>query len=351
MNEIYWGNSVQAYLWAFLLFLFLWLLLFVFKKFILDHLRKQAERTRTHLDDSLIAQISRIGFLEYFAISLYFASRLLSIQTSLDQWLIYLLIAVLTIRAILLLQSLTTFLIGRAMHAAGEDAAEISTIRNFSWLLNGLIWLIALMFVLSNLGVNITSVVAGLGIGGIAIALATQGILGDLFSSLMILLDRPFRVGDTITTGDVTGTVENIGIKTSRLRSVTGEEVVISNSDLTSSRIRNMKRMQERRVIQRIGVTYQTTSEQCKAIPEIVREIVSGVDMAQLDRVHFATFGDHALIFEIVYQVLSPEIMDHMETQQKINLAIMERFEKEGIHFAYPTQSLYIEERKIEERK
>jgi len=162
----------------------------------------------------------------------------------------------------------------------------------------------------------------------------------------MILLDRPFRVGDTITTGDVTGTVEYIGIKTSRLRSVTGEEVIISNSDLTSSRIRNMKRMTERRVIVRIGVTYQTTPEQCKQIPEIVREIISSLDNTRFERAHFATFGEYALIFEIVYLVLSPEVFDQMETQQKVNLAIMKRFTKEGISFAYPTQTVYVEQEK-----
>jgi len=162
----------------------------------------------------------------------------------------------------------------------------------------------------------------------------------------MILLDRPFRVGDTITTGDVTGTVEYIGIKTSRLRSISGEEVIISNSDLASSRIRNMKRMVERRVTLRIGVTYQTTPEQCRRIPEIVRQIISSVDQTGFDRAHFATFGEYALIFEIVYRVLSPEVFDQMETQQKVNLAIMERFAKEGISFAYPTQTVYVEERK-----
>jgi small-conductance mechanosensitive channel len=196
---------------------------------------------------------------------------------------------------------------------------------------------------LDNLGVNVTALVTGLGVGGIAVALAVQNVLGDLFASLSIVLDKPFVLGDFVVVDDLLGSVEHIGLKTTRLRSLWGEQVVFSNSDLLKSRLRNFGRMAERRVSLDIGVTYQTPRAVLQAIPAIIREAIEEQVATRFDRSHFKGFGDSALTFESVYYVLSPDYNRYMDIQQAINLRIYERFESQGIGFAYPTQTVFLE--------
>ncbi len=178
--------------------------------------------------------------------------------------------------------------------------------------------------------------------GGIAIALATQSILSDLFASLSILLDRPFEVGHFIIVGDHLGSVEKIGLKTTRIRSLSGELIIFGNNDLLQSRIRNFTHFQERRVVFKFGVLYGTPAEKLKKIPGMVREIIEKTDNTRFDRAHFMAFGDYSLLFEIVYYVLSPDYTEYMNIQEKINFAILERFEEEGIQFAFPTRTVHI---------
>ncbi len=201
-----------------------------------------------------------------------------------------------------------------------------------------------LLLVLDNLGVNITALVAGLGVGGIAVALAMQTILGDLFASLSIVLDKPFVVGDFLIIGDLLGSVEYVGLKTTRLRSLSGEQLVFSNSDLLGSRIRNYGRMYERRVQFNIGVTYQTPRDRLVKIPQIIREAVEQQSDTRFDRSHFKEYGDFSLVFESVYYVMGPDYNKYMDIQQAINLHIHERFEQQGIEFAYPTQTLFVQQ-------
>ena len=196
--------------------------------------------------------------------------------------------------------------------------------------------------ILDNLGFNITALVASLGIGGIAVALAVQNILGDIFASLSIALDKPFVIGDFIIVEDVLGTVEYIGLKTTRLRSLSGEQIVFSNVDLLKSRIRNYKRMFERRVVFTIGVVYQTAHATLERIPALVRSIVEQQPKTRFDRAHFKEYGDSALVFEVVYFVLDSDYNIYMDIQQAINLAIFRRFQVKGIEFAYPTRTLHV---------
>ena len=196
---------------------------------------------------------------------------------------------------------------------------------------------------LQNLGIDVTALVAGLGISGVAVALALQRILNDLFSSLSIVLDKPFVIGDFIIFGEFMGSIEHIGIKTTRIRSLTGEQIICSNGDLLNTHIRNYKRMQERRVTFKLGVVYQTPANKLQQIPIMVREIIEAQELTRFDRAHFASYGDFALLFEIVYYVLSPDYNIYMDTQQTINLEIFERFQALDIEFAYPTQSLYLQ--------
>jgi small-conductance mechanosensitive channel len=202
------------------------------------------------------------------------------------------------------------------------------------------VWSIAFLLILNNLGFDVTALVAGLGIGGIAIALAAQNILGDLFASLAIVLDQPFVVGDFVIVGSQMGTVERIGIKTTRIRSLSGEQLVCSNADLLSSRIHNYKRMAERRVVFSIGVTYQTPADKLEALSRVLRAIVEGQERVRFDRAHFARFGESTLDFEVVYWVLSPDYNLFMDIQQQINLAIVRQLASEGIDIAYPTRTV-----------
>ena len=199
-----------------------------------------------------------------------------------------------------------------------------------------------MLLALDNMGVDISTLVTGLGVGGVAVALAVQNVLGDLFASLSIVLDKPFVIGDFLAVGDLVGNVEQIGLKTTRVRSLSGEQLIFSNADLLQSRIKNYGRMMQRRILFTIGVTYQTPREKLENIPTILREAIESQKNVRFDRSHFARYGDFSINFESVYFVTVPTYNTYMDTQQAINLRIHERFEQEGIEFAYPTQTLFL---------
>ncbi len=205
-----------------------------------------------------------------------------------------------------------------------------------------IVWALILLLALDNLGVDVTALIAGLGIGGIAIALAVQTVLGDLLASLSIALDKPFAVGDFLSVGSELGTVERIGIKSTRVRSLSGEQIIFSNADLLGSRVRNFGRMYERRVVFSIGVTYETPREKLRRIPDILKAAVTAQKNTRFDRAHFNAYGDFALNFETVYYVLGPDYNMYMDVHQAINFQIHEEFEKLGVEFAYPTQKLFL---------
>lgn len=223
-----------------------------------------------------------------------------------------------------------------------EDIASTTSTAVLGFLLRVALWVVILLMILDNFGVNITTLVASLGIGGIAVALALQNILGDLLSSLSIVLDKPFVVGDFIIIDDIAGTVEHIGLKTTRIRSLSGEQIVFSNSDMLKSRIRNLKRMETRRVVFPISVTYKTSKENVRMIPTILQEAVAAQPLAQFDRAHLKACGPSALEYETVYIVQSADYRTYMDIQQNINVTLFERFGELGIKFAHPTQTLQL---------
>jgi small-conductance mechanosensitive channel len=229
-----------------------------------------------------------------------------------------------------------------SLEARRDDASAATTLSVVGFIAKVVLWSVAVLMVLANLGFNVTGLVAGLGIGGVAVALAVQSIVGDLFASLVIAMDKPFALGDFIVVGDVKGTVDRLGIKTTRIRSVSGEEISMPNGMLLSSSIRNFKRMTERRIEFRFGVLYQTTPGQLERIPVIVREIIGTRPDARFDRAHFLSYGDSSLDFEVVYYVLSPDHNCYMDVQHAINVGIFRRFAEAGIEFAYPTRTLYM---------
>lgn len=222
--------------------------------------------------------------------------------------------------------------------ALETDKAATGSIAVIRFVARVSVWAVVLLLTLDNLGVDITALVAGLGIGGIAVALAVQKVLGDLLASLSIALDRPFAVGDFLVIGDLMGAVEYIGIKSTRLRSLGGEQIVMSNADLLGGRLRNYGRMQERRVVFSIGVTYETPRDRLKVIPQLLRSAIEEHESARFDRAHFARFGPYSLDFECVYYVLSADYNLYMDVQQAINFRIHEHLESRGVQFAYPTQ-------------
>ena len=225
--------------------------------------------------------------------------------------------------------------------ANGEDRTTMNALKT---ILKIVLWSIIFILLVDNIpGVEITALVTSLGIGGIAVGLALQNILGDLFSSLSISMDKPFIIGDFIQVDNFFGTVEKIGLKSTRLRSISGEQLIFSNSDLLNSRVHNFKRLERRRVVMTLGVLYQTTPEQLRLIPELIKSIFSDVKEVTLDRVHLASFGDFSINYELVYWVESADYNLHMDQKQTILLKIFDQFIANEIELAYPTQSIFVE--------
>lgn len=337
-----WGNSLLKYIIAIAVFLAGLIIVTIFKKIILFRLNKWAEKTATTIDDFIIIGIRKSIIPILYYGSLYLAVTTLKLLPEALTIVNYISIIVLTLFGIKLFTSTLDYSI--TSYTSREDKSEHRSkqLKSLSVIARFLVWCIGLIFLLDNLGVNISTVVAGLGIGGIAVALAAQAVLGDLFSYFVIFFDRPFELGDFINVDDKVGTIEHIGIKSTRIRALSGEQIVLSNTDLTGSRIHNFKKLQRRRVVFQLGVIYQTSAEKLKQIPEIVKKIIIDNPDAEFDRGHFKSFGDFSLNFEFVYYVLSSDYNVYMNIQQNINMKIFEEFEQKGIEFAYPSQTLFL---------
>jgi small-conductance mechanosensitive channel len=336
------GNTLADYTFASVALVVLLVVLKSIQWFILHRLRKFAEKTTTDIDDALIRIVKTVRPSFYFFVAFYITVNFfLSFSERVTSFIAVILIVWLVYQAIKALQVLIDFVVHKAMGKEDDEGAK-SAADLVGKISKIALWAIGFILILSNLGVNVNSLIAGLGIGGIAIAFALQKILGDLFSSFAIYFDKPFIIGDFIVVGEDMGTVERIGIKTTRLRSLQGEEIVISNQELTSVRVQNFKKMDDRRVVFHFGVVYETPSDKLKKIPEVVGKIIEGVENVRLDRVHFSKFDDSALTFEAVYYVNSADYNEYMDRQQDINFKIKDEFEKMGVSMAYPTRTLYI---------
>jgi len=342
IEQTFLGNRILDYLICVTLFIAAFIVIKIFRHFLLKRLQKWAEKTATTLDDFLIRIIRKILVpLAYFG-AFYLSVNTLNLDPLLKKAIDTLGVAVLTLFAVRLAIALINYGVDLYLTKRGKDTALKRSMDGILRVIKVAIWGLAIVFFLDNLGFKISAVIAGLGIGGVAVALAAQAVLGDLFSYFSILFDRPFEIGDFIITGEYLGTIEHIGVKTTRIRSLSGEQLIFSNSDLTNSRVRNYKRMEKRRVLFKLGVTYQTTVEQVKAIPVMIEKIIKNVNDTIFDRAHFFSYGDFALIFEIVYYIKGANYNKYMDIQQEINFAIKEAFEAKGIEFAYPTQTLYV---------
>ena len=321
-----------------------WLILPAAKGFAVRRLSRSAEAEGPDSWQAAVLQITqRTGRLFLLVVGVYAGTTLLSLPAPVENALGWAFVIVAFLQAALwadrLVAVITEWRIRQTDAVAASARSAVSLIRFVGRVV---VWSVALLLMFSNLGIDVTALVAGLGIGGIAVALAAQNILGDLFASLAIILDKPFEVGDFIIVGDKMGAVERIGIKTTRIRSLTGEQLVMANADLLGSRVHNYKRMNERRVVFSIGVTYETPADKVEILPGLLREIVEAQEPVRFDRAHFKSYGDFALVFEIVYWVLSADYNVYMDIQQAINLDILKRFEALDVGFAYPTQTVHL---------
>lgn len=300
-------------------------------------------RTKLPLGDVLEQVIRATRLWLLLPVAVYAGASALEVPTKLARVIDVLAVLALMLQAAVWINRFIQGGLQRRIEASrGVDGESVTALTLLGFGARVLVWTLVLLLVLDHLGFDITALVTGLGIGGVAIALAVQNILGDLFASLSIVLDKPFVVGDFVVVENLRGNVERIGIKTTRIRSLDGELIVFSNADLLKSRIRNFKRMQERRIQFGFGVIYQTPADKLERIPYMVREIIEAKAGARFDRAHFKEYGESSLNFEVVYYVLSPEFGVYMDIQQAINLELFRRFADDGTEFAYPTRTLYV---------
>ena len=346
LERSFFDNTILEWIIATSIVVAFLIIIKIIEVIVVRRLERFAQRSESEIDDMIAATLRKTWKFLVFIIALAVGSFYLTLPAKVA----YVIHVVATVAVALQIALwLNTFIgqfLGR-LHAKrkAEDPASVSVFGAVTFFVRLVLWTIIFFLVLDNLGIDITTLVAGLGIGGIAIALAAQNILGDIFNSVVILVDKPFEVGDFIIVGSEMGVVEKIGIKTTRVRSLFGEQIVFTNSDLISSRIKNYKRMQERRITFQIGVTYQTPADKLEKIPAMIREVISSIDKTRFDRSHFKNYGDFSLNFETVYYVLSGDYNLFMDIQQTINLALYRKFDAEKIVFAYPTQTLFVDDK------
>ena len=349
-------NTLENYISALVAFgavsLFAWFANFLMKKIFEKAQLKAQNDWAKDLARSVLSLLAKSRWYFFIALGGIIGINFLTIAPHVEQVFRGLFLAVVFFQFWSWSSTLIEFLIIRLYEKAdSEEVDELTTRATLPAILitvKVILFLVFLLLGLENFGINVTALIAGLGVGGIAIGLASQKILGDLFASISIVLDKPFRVGDFIRFNDVSGTVMHIGMKSTRIRSLSGEEIVLSNSDLLNGRINNFRKMQERRVSFNIGVLYQTSQDQLKRIPEIIQKVIEATPNTRFDRAHFFQFGGSSLDFQIVYFVLSNDFLTYMNAQQSINLNLFKRFEEEKIGFAYPTQSIFVEDVKID---
>ena len=345
----FFGNTLWAYATGLVAFFVALIALKLFQLIVIARLKRLAEKTKNDIDDALISAISQIKPIFYIVVSLYIGLRFTAMPDWLDRGADIVLLLVVAQQVIRAIAKLMDYGIRKYSRGGAEDgdAQERKHTAAMARIMESFVvitlWVIVLLFLLSNFGIDVTSMVAGLGIGGIAIALAIQNILGDIFSSFSIFIDKPFEVGHFIQVGQDSGTVEKIGLKTTRLRTLRGEELVISNKELTSARLQNFKTLERRRDSFQFGIVYGLTQTTLKKVPTIVKKVVTKAG-AQFDRCHLVEFGDSSLNYELVYFVDSNDFKMYLNTKQSILLGIYTQFAKEGIEFAYPTQVIHIEQ-------
>ena len=334
LDQVYFNNTVREYLMVLAIFVVSIILLSVIKRFVIKSLRKLAARTTITGDDFLIDGLDRFGLPVLQFVAIYWSLSTLELSTKAERVIEVATSVVITYFILRFLSSVILLLLESRIRRQKHGEEKIKQLGGLMLVINIIVWIIGLVFLFENLGYNVTTIVAGLGIGGIAIALAAQNILGDLFNYFVIYFDRPFEVGDFIVVDDKSGTVEYQGIKTTRIRALSGEQIIIGNSNLAGARIHNYKRLINRRIVFTLNIDYRTPQEKLAEVPGILKRIIEQQKPVLFDRAHFASFGDWALKFEVVYFVLDPDFNKYMDIQQSINLKIIEELKKHEVYLA-----------------
>jgi small-conductance mechanosensitive channel len=344
------GNPLRAWLLALALFGAAVVALLVFRHLLRTRLAPRVDASATSVDDMILELLHRTRFFFASLFGVVVATRVLHFSERVDT---------LLARAFVLLLLVQFGMWGNGLLEAwlkrftkrrlAADAASVTTMRAVVMVMKLVLFVALLLVALQSLGVNVTALVAGLGIGGVAVALAVQSVLGDLIASFSIVLDKPFVVGDSIAVDNVSGTVEEVGLRSTRIRATSGEQIIMSNTDLARSRIRNHKRMAERRVAFTIGVEYGTPSEALREIPAMIRELITGTPNTRFDRSHFWSLGESALLIETVYFVRSPDYNLYMDIQQHLNLEILRRLEDMQVRVAVPGRKVLLLDESVRE--
>lgn len=334
------ANTVYDFFYALIFFIGIFIFFKLFKTVIVHRLKKMSKRTAEVLDDQVVLLIEGISSFFYFMVSVYVPLKFLNLGIYVEKGLDVIFLTTVVYQVIRFLQALIEYGFNKFVTTKGGRSAQQAKTTSYGLklVIKILLWSVGLLLILANIGINVTSLIAGLGVGGIAIALAVQNILGDIFSSFSIYFDRPFEVGDYIVIGTDEGTVEKIGLKSTRLTSLQGEELIVSNRELTSTRVQNFKKMKRRRVKVDLSVEYGTTTAKLKEIEGIVKKAVEDQAETEFGRCRFGAFGDFGMTFSIVYFVLSNDYDFFAERQEQINFSIKDGFEKAGIEMAYPIE-------------
>jgi small-conductance mechanosensitive channel len=336
------NNTIYDYLISIGIIVLGLILIRVLRYILSEKINKLLKRISTRFANFIDRSIEKRVIPLASIIIIYAALNRLNLSQSINKTINIFFIFSVVIYITLLIQDIIVYTMKKYWEKKQSNQAQDTVFTVSVFLVKLITWLVAILFILDNLNIEIRGLITGLGIGGIAIAFAAQTILADIFSYFTIFLDRPFDIGDFIIIGDYKGTVEHIGIKTTRVRSLSGEQLVFSNNDLTNSRINNYKRMDRRRVNYNFGVVYSTPVEKIENIPEIIEKIIVNIEKTSFDRAHFASYGDYSLIFQVVYYVEDSDYKVYMDIQEEINLKMKEIFNKENIEFAYPTQSVHV---------
>jgi small-conductance mechanosensitive channel len=345
VNAIYFSNSARAWLTAAAIFVAAWLVLLLVKSLLVNRLGKLAARTDNDFDDAVVDVIGNTRTFFLVAVALIAALRGLVVPRSIGGPIHALLELLILFQLGLWATGLIAFMVERSLTKRRETADRIgvAAVRAIGVTVKVVSWIIIVLIAIQNVfDKNVTALMTGLGVGGIALALAVQNILGDLLAAVAIVFDRPFDVGDFIIVDDVMGSVEQIGLKTTRLRSLGGEQIVLGNGELLKSRLRNYRRMSERRVVFTMNATYDTAPEVMERIPVMVKAAIEAQSPVRFDRAHFAAFAESSLRIEAVYYVLDPGYNIYMDIQQRINLTLLRQFNDAGIRFALPARTVHL---------
>lgn len=340
LNLSYFGNTVSEYLICIGIIIAASLIIKVLRAVFLNRLEKRAQKTKSKVLEFISINTDKFLIPLLYLAAVYTGITLLRLPGYLRRDVDVASIVITTFFAVRFIILVINYSIGYFFKARNEG--ETTSLKGISTFISIAAWFIGLMFLLDNLGFKISTVIAGLGIGGIAVALAAQAVLGDFFSYFVIFFDRPFEIGDFISVDDKMGVIKKIGIKTTRIASLSGEEIIFPNSNLTNSRIHNFKRMTSRRIVFKIGIEYQTPIKNVKEIPGIIKTIIESFEDTKFDRSHFQSFGESSLTFETVYYVLVTDYNRYMDIQQTINIKLFEELEKRGIKMAYPSRTIYL---------